>query len=90
MAIEEDVDAIGLSIHSGAHMTLFPRVMALLHEQGAADILLFGGGIIPEADRATLKAGGVAEIFGPGDPTTAAVAFLEAHCRKEGTLHARA
>jgi methylmalonyl-CoA mutase C-terminal domain/subunit len=90
MAIEEDVDAIGLSIHSGAHMTLFPRVMALLTEQGATDILLFGGGIIPEVDRTTLKALGVAEIFGPGDPTSAAVAFLETHCQKEGTIHARA
>jgi methylmalonyl-CoA mutase C-terminal domain/subunit len=94
MAIEEDVDAIGLSIHSGAHMTLFPRVLDLLAEQGASDILLFGGGIIPDADRSALKGRGVAEIFGPGDPTTAAVAFLEARCGRsqgdKGVQHAGA
>jgi methylmalonyl-CoA mutase, C-terminal domain len=65
-AIQEDVDAIGLSVLSGAHMTLFARILDLLREQGAADITVFGGGIIPDADVAELKALGVARIFGPG------------------------
>jgi len=65
-AIQEDVDAIGLSILSGAHMTLFPRVLELLAEQGAQDIVLFGGGVIPEEDREKLLKLGVAEIFLPG------------------------
>src|SRR3984957_6439351 len=60
-AIQEDVDAIGLSVLSGAHMTLFPRVVELLKEQGADDILVFGGGIIPDADIAALTAPGVAK-----------------------------
>lgn len=65
-AIQEDVQAIGLSIHSGAHMTLFPRVVALLKEQGADDIMVFGGGIVPEEDIALLHDLGVAAIFPPG------------------------
>jgi methylmalonyl-CoA mutase, C-terminal domain len=65
-AIEEDVQAIGLSVHSGAHLTLFPRVVALLREQGADDVVVFGGGVIPDEDVATLRAGGVAEVFTPG------------------------
>lgn len=67
-ALQEDAQAIGLSIHSGAHLTLFPRVLALLREQGADDVIVFGGGIIPDADVATLKEQGVAEIFTPGTP----------------------
>ena len=67
-ALQEDAQAIGLSIHSGAHLTLFPRVLALLREQGADDVIVFGGGIIPDADVETLKAQGVAEIFTPGTP----------------------
>jgi methylmalonyl-CoA mutase C-terminal domain/subunit len=67
-AIQEDADAIGLSILSGAHMTQFRRVLELLGERGAADITLFGGGIIPEADIAELKDLGVAMIFTPGAP----------------------
>ena len=65
-AMQEDADGVGLSILSGAHMTLFPRVVELLKEQGGENILVFGGGIIPEADIATLKELGVAEIFTPG------------------------
>ncbi len=68
-AIQEDVDAVSLSILSGAHNTLFPRVIALLREKGAADIPVFGGGIIPEDDIAGLKIAGVKEIFTPGAST---------------------
>lgn len=65
-ALQEDVQAIGLSVHSGAHMTLFRRVMELLAEHDAGDVVVFGGGIIPSADVAELKSIGVAEIFTPG------------------------
>jgi methylmalonyl-CoA mutase C-terminal domain/subunit len=75
-AIQEDVDAVGLSVLSGAHMTLFPRVMALLRESGAGDIVVFGGGIIPDADIAALTAQGVAKIFTPGASTTDIVAWV--------------
>ena len=68
-AIQEDVDAVGLSCLSGAHMTLYPRVVELLREQGADDIVVFGGGIIPEADIEPLKEAGIKEIFTPGAPT---------------------
>ena len=68
-AIQEDVDAVGLSCLSGAHMTLFPRVVELLKEQGAGDIVVFGGGIIPDPDIVTLKEAGIAELFTPGAPT---------------------
>ncbi|MFE2425512.1 cobalamin B12-binding domain-containing protein [Streptomyces sp. NPDC059373] len=81
-AIQEDADAIGLSILSGAHMTLFAKVIDLLRERDAADIQVFGGGIIPEADIAPLKAIGVAEIFTPGTPTTAAVEWVRANVRQ--------
>src|SRR5206468_8264170 len=64
--LQEDADAVGLSILSGAHMTLFPRVREELTTRGLDDVLLFGGGIIPEADAAALKAQGVAELFTPG------------------------
>ncbi len=65
-ALQEDVDVIGLSILSGAHMTLFPRVIALLKQHGMDDVLLIGGGIIPQEDVPALKAMGVSAIFGPG------------------------
>jgi len=68
-ALQEDADAIGLSILSGAHMTQFSRVLELLKEQNATDIVVFGGGIIPDADIAELKSMGVAKIFTPGAPT---------------------
>ena len=64
--VQEDADAVGLSLLSGAHMTLFPRVLDLLKEKGAGDVLVFGGGIIPDADIPKLKAMGVAAIFTPG------------------------
>ena len=76
-AVQEDADAVGLSILSGAHMTLFPRVRALLNEMGRPDILLTGGGIIPEDDMAALTAGGVGQLFGPGTPTGDLVAYIE-------------
>jgi methylmalonyl-CoA mutase C-terminal domain/subunit len=69
-ALQEDVQAIGLSILSGAHMTIFDRIMKLLKENKAENIVVFGGGIIPEADKVSLKAMGVGEIFTPGTPTT--------------------
>jgi methylmalonyl-CoA mutase C-terminal domain/subunit len=69
-AIDEDVAAVGLSSLSGAHLTLFPRVVELLREKKAADIIVFGGGVIPDADVETLKAGGLAAIFGPGTSLT--------------------
>lgn len=76
-AVQEDVDAVGLSIMSGAHMTLFPAVLAALHGRGAADVTVFGGGIIPDADAAALKAQGVAAIFKPGASTREIVDFVE-------------
>lgn len=75
-AIQEDVDAVGLSVLSGAHMTLFARVVELLKERGAGDIVVFGGGIIPDADIAELANLGVAKIFTPGAPTTDIVAWV--------------
>jgi methylmalonyl-CoA mutase C-terminal domain/subunit len=68
-AIQEDADAVGLSIHSGAHMTLFPKVVRLLRERGAEDIVVFGGGIIPAEDIAKLREEGVERIFTPGATT---------------------
>ena len=68
-ALQEDVDAVGLSVLSGAHMTLFPEVMRLLKERGGEDIAVFGGGIIPEDDAKKLKDAGVREIFTPGAST---------------------
>lgn len=79
-AIAEDVDAVGLSLLSGAHNYLFPRVVELLREQGAGDIVVFGGGIIPDEDIPGLKAKGIQEIFTPGMPTSATVDFLREKC----------
>ena len=75
-AIQEDVDAIGLSILSGAHNTLFRRVLELLEERKAGDIVLFGGGIIPDDDMANLKAAGVRALFRPGAPMQDIIAFV--------------
>ena len=75
-AIQEDVDAIGMSIMSGAHMTLFPAVMDLLKAQAATDIRVFGGGIIPDEDVAKLKKKGIDQVFGPGTPLTTIVEYL--------------
>lgn len=76
-AIQEDVDAIGLSVLSGAHMTVFPRVLDLLRQRGADDIVLFGGGIIPDEDREALLKMGVKEIFVPGGATQQTIEFLK-------------
>lgn len=81
-AIQEDADAIGLSILSGAHNTLFAAVIALLKEREADDILVFGGGIIPEADIAPLKELGVAEIFTPGATTGEIVEWVRGNVRE--------
>ncbi len=79
-ALQEDVDAIGISSLSGAHMTIFPKVVALMKEKGINDIILFGGGIIPQADIDALKAQGVGELFTPGTPTNAIVEYLNKTC----------
>jgi methylmalonyl-CoA mutase, C-terminal domain len=78
-AIQEDADVIGLSVLSGAHMTLFQRLMELLKEQGADDVVVLGGGIIPEDDIGELKNLGVAEIFTPGAPTSEIVNWINEH-----------
>ena len=79
-AIDEDVDAVGLSLLSGAHNYLFPLVVNMLKEKGADDILVFGGGVIPEEDIPGLKAAGIAEVFTPGTPTSVTVEFLKERC----------
>lgn len=81
-ALQEDVDCIGLSILSGAHMALFPKVMELLRKEGADDILVVGGGIIPEDDIPELKKAGIAEIFGPGTPLEDIVEYIKTHVNK--------
>lgn len=75
-AVEEDVDVVALSVLSGAHMTLFPKVLELLHEEGADHVLLTGGGIIPKGDMEELREAGVGRLFGPGTPTSEAVAYI--------------
>ena len=81
-AIQEDVDAVGLSCLSGAHMTLFPRVVDLLREQGGDAIQVFGGGIIPESDIPKLKDAGIAEIFTPGAPTKDIIEWVNEHVKE--------
>jgi methylmalonyl-CoA mutase C-terminal domain/subunit len=76
-AVQEDVDVVGLSILSGAHMTLFPRVRQLLVEQGRPDILVTGGGIIPAEDAAALQDQGIGRLFGPGTPTSDLIGYIE-------------
>jgi methylmalonyl-CoA mutase C-terminal domain/subunit len=80
-AVQESVDAVGLSIMSGAHMTLFPAVMEALRARGAADVLVFGGGIVPDEDVTALKAAGVAAIFKPGASTDDIVTWVETNIR---------
>lgn len=75
-ALQEDVDVIGLSILSGAHSTLFPRIMELLKRQGLSDILVFAGGIIPQEDVAEMKKIGIKEIFGPGTATKTIIQYV--------------
>ena len=83
-ALQEDVDVVGLSILSGAHMTIFPRVRDLMLERGMDDVLLFGGGIIPEDDIPKLKERGIAELFLPGTSTEDIISFIRGNVRKRG------
>ena len=78
-AIQEDVDAVGLSVLSGAHLTLFPAILDELRNRGGGDIMVFGGGIIPEADVSALRAAGVAAIFTPGANTQDIVTWVREH-----------
>lgn len=78
-ALQEDADAVGLSVLSGAHMTLFARVVELLRERGAEDVVVFGGGIIPDEDIPQLEEMGVAKVFTPGTPTQEIVDWVRDH-----------
>ncbi|MEA2170035.1 MAG: methylmalonyl-CoA mutase, C-terminal domain [Solirubrobacteraceae bacterium] len=82
-ALQEDADAIGLSILSGAHMTLVPKIVQLLKEQDASDILVTVGGTIPNQDIPELKELGVAEVFTPGAPTQAIIDFIQDHVKSD-------
>jgi methylmalonyl-CoA mutase C-terminal domain/subunit len=81
-ALQEDADVVGLSSLSGVHNYFFPRVMELLRKKGLNDVLVVGGGIIPNEDVAELKKSGIAEIFGPGTPTQKIVDFIRTHARQ--------
>ena len=81
-AIQEDVDVVAMSILSGAHNHLFPRVTELLAEKGADDILVLGGGVIPEEDIPFLKEKGIAAVFGPGTPTKVSIDFIRANLKR--------
>ena len=83
-ALQEDVDAIGLSVLSGAHMTQFPQVLEHMKENGMDDVLLFGGGIIPKEDMTSLSEQGVGKMFGPGTPMQEIVDYLKAALPAEG------
>ena len=87
-AIQEDADVIGLSVLSGAHMTLFKKLIALLAERDASDIVVIGGGIIPEGDIPLLKEMGVAEVFTPGAPTTRIVEWVRTNIADDSAAHA--
>jgi methylmalonyl-CoA mutase, C-terminal domain len=84
-AVQEDVDVVALSILSGAHMTLFPRILDLLRAEGMEHVLVIGGGIIPDEDIATLQAQGVHRLFGPGTPTSAPIDFVRDHFAQRET-----
>lgn len=81
-ALQEDVDAIALSILSGAHMTLFPMILELMRKEGIGDVLVIGGGIISDEDASILKKMGVSEVFGPGTPTSVVVNYVAQHVRR--------
>ena len=83
-AVQEDVDAVGMSILSGAHNTLFPKVVELLRAQGAADMVIFGGGIIPEDDVAGLQKAGITKVFGPGASLEQIVRWVRDNVRPRG------
>ncbi|TET18791.1 cobalamin B12-binding domain-containing protein [Candidatus Bathyarchaeota archaeon] len=81
-ALQEDVDVVALSILSGAHMTLFPKITKLMKQKGLNDILILGGGVIPDEDIPALKKIGIAEIFGPDTPTNTIIKFIKKHTQK--------
>jgi methylmalonyl-CoA mutase C-terminal domain/subunit len=81
-ALQEDVDVVGLSILSGAHMALFPRIMEELRNRGLDDVLVIAGGVIPESDLPTIHQMGIASVFGPGTPMKTAIAFVREHTRR--------
>ena len=85
-ALQEDVDAIGLSLLSGAHMTIFPRVARLMREQGLDDVMLFGGGIIADEDVPRLKEVGVSGVFGPGTSTQEIITFVKEEMARRGKI----
>lgn len=80
-ALQEDVNVIALSLLSGAHNHLFPRIVELIREKGMTDVLMIGGGVIPDADIPGLKAAGIAEVFTPGTPTTAIIDYINANVK---------
>src|SRR5690242_18316949 len=82
-ALQEDVDVIGLSILSGAHMSLFPRIMELLKQNKLDDVLVFAGGIIPDEDMSALREMGIAAVFGPGTPTQETIDFIRANVKRQ-------
>ncbi len=82
-ALQEDVSAVGLSLLSGAHMTLFPEVVRLLRKEGLEDVVVFGGGIIPDEDVSKLKKQGVDQVFGPGTPLSSIVGYLRERLEKK-------
>lgn len=82
-AVQEDVDVVGMSILSGAHNYLFPRVVELLKEQGVDDVLIVGGGVIPDEDIPGLRESGIAEIFTPGTTTTHMIDFIKSNLKRE-------
>ena len=81
-ALQEDVDVVALSILSGAHMTLFPKITKLMKQKGLNDILVLGGGVIPDEDIPALKKIGIAEVFGPDTPTNTIIKFIKKHTQK--------
>jgi len=81
-ALQEDADVVALSILSGAHMTLFPKITKLMKQKGLNDILVLGGGVIPDEDIPALKKIGIAEVFGPDTPTNTIIKFIKKHTQK--------
>ena len=81
-ALQEDVNVVAMSILSGAHPHLFPKVVKLVREKGMNDVLIIGGGVIPEGDIPALKEAGIAEVFTPGTPTTDVIEFIKAHVQE--------
>lgn len=88
-AVEEDVDVMGLSIHSAAHMTLFPQVLELLQQRGLSHVLITGGGIIPKEEAAALEAMGIGKIFGPGTPMMEIVEYVNAEVPRRRSAAAK-